>query len=487
MTTAASPSGATIPIYDSVGNAWTVVSGVVQVNGAPAGTSYNVAQLLFYNGTIYQETTSRFWFSWSGTAWVSVAQDPRLPPLPPPPVLVESPSGTTVPPAASIIDASLTTWTVVNGVVQEAGKNAGFSENVTTLLFYNGVIWQEAANEWFSWNGTTWVGPSTDPRVPVVVTPPPPPPPPPPTGTAAALLAYIEGLMTAPVPTKHVLVMQHSSYWDANVLDYLQACITQTGQSPAGLGVSQDFVGSTENAVSTAAAFTGIIFQSWWPQWPNNATPGGTAYDASMNAADFEALTVPGTAAYATWQAMVATQIATTKAIGRPVILRPFVEMDGNWYPWGNQNPATFILLWQQLHAAYAAAGVTNVLWHFCPNGGASGAKYYPGAQYVDLVGCDCYSSTPGAAVAASAAALAFTGKPFLIGEAGVGGPTWQDVPVNSGNNNSYLESVLGANPTNFVGLCYGDQVWAISQQQGAQALMSNPAVITLSDLPAGI
>lgn len=192
MTTAASPSGATIPVYDSVGNAWTVVSGVVQVNGAPAGTSFNVATLLFYSGVIYQENAQRNWFSWSGTAWVAVAQDPRLPPPPPPPPPpVESASGTTIPPATSIIDAALNTWTVAAGVVQMGGKPAGTSFNVETLLFYNGVIWQEnTSGQWYSWTNGAWVGPSADPRTPV--TPPPPPPPPPP-GTPGLKVTVING------------------------------------------------------------------------------------------------------------------------------------------------------------------------------------------------------------------------------------------------------------------------------------------------------
>lgn len=66
------PASVTIPpatsITDSKGNVWTVVAGVVQMNGKPAGFSANVTELVYVNQTIWQ-TANGSWFSWTGTTW----------------------------------------------------------------------------------------------------------------------------------------------------------------------------------------------------------------------------------------------------------------------------------------------------------------------------------------------------------------------------------------------------------------------------------
>ncbi|MFI4869022.1 MAG: Calx-beta domain-containing protein, partial [Steroidobacterales bacterium] len=73
--TTASANGTMIPsasqIVDSANNVWTVVSGVVDENGTTAGYSSNVALLLYYGGTVYQENKSCLWWSWNGSAWIS--------------------------------------------------------------------------------------------------------------------------------------------------------------------------------------------------------------------------------------------------------------------------------------------------------------------------------------------------------------------------------------------------------------------------------
>lgn len=58
---------------------------------------------------------------------------------------------------SDIIDQSGNTWSLTNGVVQENGSNAGFSESVTQIGFINGTLWQENSNNlWWDWNGSTW-------------------------------------------------------------------------------------------------------------------------------------------------------------------------------------------------------------------------------------------------------------------------------------------------------------------------------------------
>jgi hypothetical protein len=81
-----------------------------------------------------------------------------------------------------------------------------------------------------------------------------------------------------------------------------------------------------------------------------------------------------------------------------PVMLRPFHEMDGTWYPWGgtvNGNSArSFIAAWRHVHNIFEEVGATNVTWVWSVNNGSvpdtpenSAGRYWPGSRYVDWIG----------------------------------------------------------------------------------------------------
>lgn len=77
-----SPNGTAIPpatqITDASGNIWTVAGGVISKNGALAGFSANVIQLVYSAGNIYQENTAGQWWLWvpSGSTWIASAGPP---------------------------------------------------------------------------------------------------------------------------------------------------------------------------------------------------------------------------------------------------------------------------------------------------------------------------------------------------------------------------------------------------------------------------
>jgi beta-mannanase len=83
---------------------------------------------------------------------------------------------------------------------------------------------------------------------------------------------------------------------------------------------------------------------------------------------------------------------------GGPLMLRPFHEMDGFWYPWGGtangNTPRDFVRAWRHVHRIFDAEGATNVTWVWSVNGLSvpqternSIAHYWPGAGYVDWIG----------------------------------------------------------------------------------------------------
>lgn len=81
---------------------------------------------------------------------------------------------------------------------------------------------------------------------------------------------------------------------------------------------------------------------------------------------------------------------------GIAVLWRPYHEMNGAWFWWGKQTRLED--LWIQMWERFQAKGVNNVPWVFSVNFwedswganiGPSG--YYPGPDYVDVVGVDVY------------------------------------------------------------------------------------------------
>jgi len=55
-------------IIDAQLQAWTVVSGVVLVNGAPIGFSSGVVKLVIVKGVLWQQNTAGDWYYWSTAA-----------------------------------------------------------------------------------------------------------------------------------------------------------------------------------------------------------------------------------------------------------------------------------------------------------------------------------------------------------------------------------------------------------------------------------
>lgn len=390
-----------------------------------------------------------------------------------------SPSGATQP----LVDSLGATWSINDaGHVVHGGVVDTTTNSVTQLLYFNGVIYQFSTvatyGGWYGWIGGKWTLQTQDPRLPppVVVVPPPPPVSKSPLASAAALLAYITALPSA---TKRVLIGQHSSYWNANPMDYITQDTTNTGKTVAIAGFTSFDEGSTENCVTLANAWLakgGIPLVSWWPLDPfTNAADN----DRAINFAD---LLNSGSAAYAAWYKLLDAQIATLKAINGPVLYRPFVEMDGNWSWWGAQTPATMVLVQQQMHAYFVAKGVTNALWVYNVNAWSGNyTQYFPGAAYADIVSWDAYppqSNDP------TYAALVGLGKPIILAEAGVISANNSAVAPQAGDNSALLATVKTSFPK-VVAVVLWCQNYALPEQKGEKAVMTDPAVVTLSDLPS--
>jgi len=103
-----------------------------------------------------------------------------------------------------------------------------------------------------------------------------------------------------------------------------------------------------------------------------------------------------GTPENTVWMARidrVAKSLQQLQAAGVPVMFRPFHEMNGGWFWWGSQP--RFNELWVQLYNRLVNYNkLNNLLFVWSPNALNSGPwpdSYYPGDNYVDILGQDVY------------------------------------------------------------------------------------------------
>jgi hypothetical protein len=120
------------------------------------------------------------------------------------------------------------------------------------------------------------------------------------------------------------------------------------------------------------------------------------------------------------------------KALGQPIFLRWFWEMDGTKNAGLAVSPAAYIAAWRHLRSIFAEQGVSNVAWVWCPNASAfrdgSAQPFYPGDDAVDWVCADGYNWYPDAGRSYESFTDKFSafhdwalarGKPAIVGEYG--------------------------------------------------------------------
>ena len=110
--------------------------------------------------------------------------------------------------------------------------------------------------------------------------------------------------------------------------------------------------------------------------------------------------------------AKVAGYLKTMQEMGIAVIWRPFHEAKGNydvyqagtgaWFWWGKEGPEVCKQLWIAMYDYMKAQGVNNLIWVWTDIPTSFDPKWYPGDQYVDMVGADIYNQTDAAAIAST-------------------------------------------------------------------------------------
>ena len=99
---------------------------------------------------------------------------------------------------------------------------------------------------------------------------------------------------------------------------------------------------------------------------------------------------------------LITQRARDTKALGQPVLVRWFWEMDGNKKEEFAGTPEQYIRAWQHIVGIFRQEGADNVRWVWCPNASAfndgEAQQFYPGPEFVDWTCADGYNWAPGRA-----------------------------------------------------------------------------------------
>ncbi len=138
--------------------------------------------------------------------------------------------------------------------------------------------------------------------------------------------------------------------------------------------------------------------------WDNALTPGTDAYEKLLKAMD---RAVP--------------YLQQLEDAGVPVLWRPFHELDGGWFWWSKGGSEQFVRLWQLMYSRYTDYwGLDNLIWLLGYSGnGGNMAAWYPGDDYVDLIGADSYTPGANGHLYAQVAKVAPAGMPIVFHECG--------------------------------------------------------------------
>jgi mannan endo-1,4-beta-mannosidase len=304
---------------------------------------------------------------------------------------------------------------------------------------------------------------------------------------AEALVQYFHSLEGR--KDKRLLSGQFSNFGRGANLTVANDIHDKTGHWPAILGVDYMQGGGLDWAAPNRAAMDywkagGLVTVSAHLYNPARTNENGGLRDESV---DLNALLATNTETHVRWMReldQLADGLKELQSTGVVVLWRPFHEMNGNWFWWDGKDPRTFVRLWRQMFDYFTVTkGLDNLLWVYAPNHGANAADYYPGDNYVDLVGLDAYTDFVDPEHILGYPEMARIKKPFGFTEFGPHGPS------NPPGDYDYRRFIAGIrrNFPRAVFFMSWNARWSLARNNHTGELLDDPWIINREDLPPRI
>lgn len=222
---------------------------------------------------------------------------------------------------------------------------------------------------------------------------------------ARALLEYLYSINGKKIISGHHNYSQNMDQWHKYVEDL-------TGKSPAIWG--SDFInyfeeGNAEAIIKEATQRHRdgyIVTLMWHTGRPQDDPPFDwkTSTQGEMSEQEWNDLITPGTDLHEKWIHRVDTIASYLKQLQDlkvPVLWRPYHEMNGIWFWWGDKKGKDgFEALWKMMYERFVNHHhLSNLIWVWNTNAPRDKENdeayayelYFPGLQYVDVLAADVY------------------------------------------------------------------------------------------------
>ena len=195
----------------------------------------------------------------------------------------------------------------------------------------------------------------------------------------------------------------HSGTMSLNAKEEADWLFSRTGKYPALIGL--DFMNHTRsyswfdktvlvNEAKNWYNSNGLVALCWHWRDPSRATD---EFYTNQTSFDISKVTDPVSAEY---QAMlndidiVAGFLKQLQDAKTPVLFRPLHEASGKWFWWGAKGAEPCKVLWRLMFDRLVNYhGLKNLIWVWTTDAKADNLDWYPGDEYVDILGLDIYAA----------------------------------------------------------------------------------------------
>jgi mannan endo-1,4-beta-mannosidase len=261
-----------------------------------------------------------------------------------------------------------------------------------------------------------------------------------------------------------------------------------TGKKPALMGLDfMDHIGAlpagwlnNPDIIQDAITWknsNGIVTMCWHWRDPSHKT-----YEFYTERTDFDARKIfePQSEEYTAMMRdmdIIADYLKQLKEKDIPILWRPFHEASGRWFWWGAQGPEACKKLWQIMFDKFVNEHkLNNLIWVWTSEANNDALNWYPGDDYVDIIGIDIYEEGNHGSqmMAFNELKKIYNGKKIIaLGECG-------SIPKMESMKK---DNTVWAYYMPWYGNHTKNPVWNTVSDWNAS--LSNPDVITLDKMPA--
>lgn len=195
----------------------------------------------------------------------------------------------------------------------------------------------------------------------------------------------------------------HSGAMSLNAKEEADWLFAQTGKYPALIGL--DFMNHNRsypwfdksvliNETKNWYNNNGLVAICWHWRDPSRATEAFYTADTGFDVSKITETTSPEYQAMLGDIDIIAGYLKQLHNDNTPVLFRPLHEASGGWFWWGAKGAEPCKALWRLMFDRLVNYhGLKNLIWVWTTDAATDNLDWYPGDEYVDILGADIYAA----------------------------------------------------------------------------------------------